>query len=475
MEYVFLSKAQLSYEADVIVVGGGLAGCGAALASARNGAKTLLIERDGMLGGLATLGHVSPLDATTKRTGESFGGIVEEIVEDTRSTCKEYGGEGYFLLKVAPEILRLVLLDKMIKAGVEILFHASLIGAERDGRNISHIYLATKSGIEVAKAKKYIDTTGDADLVNFVGEEFVKGSEEGVYDELYSGDLDKIHFEKGKTESYGGYKSDGLMQPVSVMFTMGNVDCEVAGQYINKTLTYADIGTTKEEVMKLPYFGKVGFEDNGEYLPLPQGRVLFVKHGVGGKSALINMSRVIGVDGTDAKELSRAEKEAQMQILYLCDFLKRYIPGFENSYLQASSHTLGVRETRRLVGKYVLKGSQAILCEKFPDTVAGGSYIIDIHDPQGKKKAVGGALKGDYYDIPYRCLLPKNTDNLLVAGRCISVDHVAHSSTRIQGTCVLTGQAAGTAAAISVKENKPCCDIDVSILQKQLRDDGVKI
>ncbi|MEE0946358.1 MAG: FAD-dependent oxidoreductase [Acutalibacteraceae bacterium] len=473
--YTFSASAPLSYEADVIVVGGGLAGCGAALAAARNGAKTLLIEKDGMLGGMATLGHVSPLDATHKLNDESFGGICEEIVEETRNMTLKYGGDSYFLLKVAPELLRLVLLSKLNDAGVEILFHASLIGAHREDRKIDHIYLSTKSGIEAAKAKVYIDTTGDADLVAFVGEEFVKGSEPGVFDQLYEGELDKIHFNEGKDEAYGGYNSDGLMQPVSVMFTMGNVDCEVAQQYVNKFLTYADVGTTKEEVMKLSYFGKVGFEDNGEYLPLPQGRVLFVKHGVKGRSALINMSRVINVDGTNAKELSKAENDAQMQIIYLCDFLRRFIPGFENAYLQGSSHTLGVRETRRLKGRYVLKGTQAIFCEKFEDTVAGGSYIIDIHDPQGKKKAIGGRLKGDYYDIPYGCLVPKNTDNLLVAGRCISVDHIAHSSTRIQGTCVMTGQAAGTAAAVSVKENKGCYDIDVSEVQKILRESGVNI
>ncbi len=475
MEYNFSVNAPLRYNAEVIVAGGGLAGCAAAIAAARNGADTMLIEASGMVGGLATLGYVSPLDATTKRNDEPFGGLVSEIVESTRELTKKYGGPDYFLLKVAPEMLRFVLLDMLKKAGVKILFHASIVGAEKSENSISHIFLSTKSGIEVAKAERFIDTTGDGDLIAFAGEKFVKGSEPGVFEQLYDQNLDKIHFQNGESVSYGGYKSDGLMQPVSVMFSMGNVNCEVAQKYCNRMLTYSDLGISKEEVMKLPYFGTVGFEDNGDYLPLPQGRVLIVKFGIKGNFALVNMSRVIGVDATDAEEKSRAEEIAQMQILYLCDFLIRFIPGFENAYLYTSSHTLGVRETRRLVGKYVLTGSQAIECEKFDDAVAGGSYIIDIHDPQGKKKAIGGMIKGDCYDIPYRCLLPQNTNNLLVAGRCISVDHVAHSSTRIQGTCIMTGQAAGTAAALSLKENVSPCELDVKKLQSILRNDGVNI
>lgn len=475
MEYKFTANASLKYTADVIVAGGGLAGCAAAIASARNGADTLLIESSGMVGGLATLGYVSPLDATEKRNGESFGGLCEEIVSDTRNLTKSYGGPNYFLLKVAPEMLRFVLLQKLKAAGVKILFHANIIGAERQDDQISHIYLSTKSGIEVAKAKRFIDATGDGDLIAFSGEEFVKGSEPGVFEELYAGNLTKIHFSDKKSEDYEAYKTDGLMQPVSVMFSMGNVDCAVAQQYCNRILTYDDLGISKEEVMKLPYFGTVGFEDNGDYLPLPQGRVLIVKFGINGNFALVNMSRVIGIDGTDAVQKSNAEEIAQMQILYLCDFLIRYIPGFENAYLYTSSHTLGVRETRRLVGKYVLKGRSAINCENFDDAVAGGSYIIDIHDPQGKSKAIGGMLKGDWYGIPYRCLLPKTLRNLLVAGRCISVDHVAHSSTRIQGTCIMTGQAAGTAAALSLKTGVTVDQLNVELLKEKLKEDGVNI
>ena len=152
------------------------------------------------------------------------------------------------------------------------------------------------------------------------------------------------------------------------------------------------------------------------------------------------------------------------------DFLIRYIPGFENAYLLETAGILGVRESRRLVGRHVLSGYEAIECTPFADAVAHGSYIIDIHDPQGNRKAIGGPIHGDYFDIPYRSLLPKTVTNLLVAGRCISSDHVAHSTTRIQGTCMLTGQAAGTAAALALANGCEPAEVEIAALQARLVD-----
>ena len=153
--------------------------------------------------------------------------------------------------------------------------------------------------------------------------------------------------------------------------------------------------------------------------------------------------------------------------------MKTFIPGFENSYLVGSGSSLGVRETRRLRGSYILSGLEAINCQRSDEAIARGSYIIDIHDPNGRAAAIGGSLKGDFYDIPYGCLTSKELENLLVCGRCISVDHVAHSSTRIQGTCVMTGQAAGTAAAMCGGRIKDVKEINVGALREKLISDGV--
>lgn len=471
-QLVFTQNAPIQYRMDVTVIGGGLAGCAAAIAAARNGAKTLLVEQTGMLGGMATLGHVSPLDARTTLSGKPFGGLIHEIVSRTEEMNKTYGG-AYHALRMGPEFLRLVLLQMVKESGAEILFHASLAGVQRQGDRIEYAFVHTKSGMQAIASRQWVDASGDGDLVAQAGEEFTLGSEPGVFDELVIGGLDRVHFEAGKpTENYGGYQKSGLMQPVSMMLTMENVDFSKCDQLSNKLLTFEDLHIDRDEFFRLPYANTKGFEENGDLIPLPQGRIL-INRAAREDQILVNMSRVIGVDATNAQALSEAEEVAQMQILYLVDFLIRYVPGFEKARLAASSHTLGVRETRRLVGRYVLRGSEAINCASFDDVVAQGSYMIDIHDPQGKRKAIGGKLKKDCYSIPYGCLLPRTVQNLLVSGRCISVDHVAHSSTRIQGTCILTGQAAGTAAALAVQKEMSPASLPIAQLQQQLIQDGV--
>lgn len=466
----YQKNVEIKYKADVIVVGGGLAGCSAAIAAARKGCDVLLIEQSGVLGGMATLGHVSPLDATKTRSGKSFGGIMEEVINEICRLNKKYG-DADADLRQAPELLKIILIKLMNEAGVKLLLHTTLTDVIRTSDSITKLILTTKAGLEGAQGKIFIDATGDGDLIARADEEYVLGSEPNVFDELVATGLDEVHFEE-KNGSYKGYEQSGLMQPVSMMFTMGGADVNKCRHLCNKKLTFADLGIDSEEFKKLDYFGTNGFEENGDLIPMPQGR-LHIVCAARRDQALVNMSRVINVDATDPVALSKAEEIAQVQMLYLVDFIIRFVPGFENAYLINSSSTLGVRETRRLVGKYVLKGREAIECVPFEDTVAHGSYMIDIHDPSGRQKAVGGELKGDCYYIPYRCLLPKNTNNLLVCGRCISVDHVAHASTRIQGTCMLTGQAVGTAASLALKSSVSPNTVKIKELRQELIDDGV--
>ena len=185
------------------------------------------------------------------------------------------------------------------------------------------------------------------------------------------------------------------------------------------------------------------------------------------------MSRVTGIDGSDADSLNEGEIKAQLQLIAIVDFLKTFVPAFKDSYLIQSACSLGIRETRRLVGIETLNGGDVITAKQIENPIARGSYIIDIHDPKGKSMAIGGAIKGDFYDIPYGTLVSVNRHNLMACGRCISADHVAHSSSRIQGTCVMTGQAAGTAAAICVKDGILPKDVDAQKLREILIKDGV--
>lgn len=471
----YTTQLHFTKTADVVVVGGGPAGIAAAVAAARNGATTLLIEQHGCLGGMMTLGMVMPFSARSTRSGQHFGGIMEEMLQQTISMTRQYsGGSGKdHHIFSSPHVMKFVALDLALKSGVEVLFHAMLVGVEREGDLIKRLVVSTKSGLCAIEALFVIDATGDGDIIAGAGEEFVLGSEPGVMAGLTATGLNVVHEGGGH---YGDYEEIGKMQPVTIMFTMGGVEVAKAKPLVNKKLNFSDLGISREEFLGLPYANTPGFmvEEASEEIPLPQGRVLFFQNRRPGE-VVVNMTRITGVNGADALELSKGEVLAQQQMFYVIDFLKRYVPGFEDAYLLETGDVLGVRETRRLVGRYVLRGPEAVECVPFHDVIAHGSYIIDIHDPQGRKKAIGGEIHGDCYDIPYRCLVPKTIGNLLVAGRCISTDHVAHSSTRIQGTCMLTGQAAGTAAAMSIEEGCSPANLEVVELQNRLIAAGVQL
>lgn len=452
---------------DVVVVGGGPAGCSAALAAARHGMDVVLIDESGMLGGLSSLGLVAPISATSDRSGGDFGGIARELINKIQRQCSKDEAPGAEYSK--PSVVGLVMLDMLVKAGVHIHFHTKLIAAERKDQLLTDIIAATKSGLRRFIAREFIDCTGDGDLINAAGEESVYGSEAGVYDQLFDLGLARIH----NTTEQLTVPEPGSVQPSSVMFTVGGVVDKNGWSYCNKRYTFQDFGITKEEFESLPYAGQVGFEENGEFLPLPQGRFLFFTGSRPGEYT-INMSRVIGVNGTDADSLNKGTIDAELQILPILDMLRRFIPGFENAYLIQTSMRLGIRESRRLVGRKVLSGADVIKCTPMQDVIAHGSYGIDIHDPRGKAMALGGPLRCNAYDIPYGSLLPKSTNNLFVAGRCISADHVAHASTRIIGTCMFTGQAAGTAAAMCINgQLYDSADINIHSLQHTLINDGV--
>lgn len=456
---------------DIVVVGGGVAGCAAAIAAARTGAKTLLVEQWGSLGGAATLCLVSPVGAERTISGKRYGGILEEVFDEVRKMTVEYCA-GNAELSISPHILKYVLLNKAVSSGVELALHSRLVDAVIEGSRIKGIVIHDKSGFKAIFAKNFIDTTGDGDLMALAGDDWVIGSEPGVMDSLVRTGMDTVHEEKGENKIYKPYEESGALQPVSSMFFMAGVDIETAAPLINKSLTFDDLNINKAEFKKEFYYGTNGFEENGDLIPLPQGRILFFTSSRKNE-VIVNMSRVTGIDASCADELTKAEIIVQHQTIAIAAFLKKYVKGFENSYITDSSFMLGIRETRRLKGRYVLTGTDVINCVIPDDSVAFGSYIIDIHDPKGKRKAIGGAVKGDYYGIPYNSLISAKLDNLAVAGRCISADHVAHSSTRVQGTCMLTGQAAGVAAALSVIKNKTYSELTPAEIRCKLKEDGL--
>ena len=474
MYYQFTHTPMREIECDTFVAGGGVAGASAAIASARGGAVTVLAEAGATLGGQAGIGLVTPLSSARSRSGIRFGGLVDEIIDKVSALTKKYicvDENEKEIYSVSPHILRYTLLKLVSDANVHIHFHTVLCDVEtQDGKIVSAI-LRDKTGFLKVRAKTFIDATGDADLVWLAGDEYVLGSEKGIFKDLIENNLDKIHSDG---DTYDEYECDHMMQPVSLFFVMRGVDYNTASKLNNKNRYFGDLGITRERFEQWEFAGTPGFEITSDYVPMPQNRVL-VSRGRHKDEAVINMSRIININGADADDLSRGEVMAQLQLIAIVDFLKTFIPGFEKSYLVETSTRLGVRETRRLCGKYKIQGNDLINCKKFDDAICKGFYMIDIHDPQGKRNAIGGEIKGDYFEIPYGALCSKNFSNLLACGRCISSDHIAHSATRIQGTCILTGQAAGCAAALSKEENIPPCDLNVHILRAKLVENNVNL
>lgn len=384
------SRMKPDYEVDVCVLGGGPAGVAAATAAARNGASTLLIEQYGFLGGTSTAAHVSVF-----MSYKYAGGIFREVLERLDAYQARRGG-------VFDQSLMQVVLDDLVtEAGVRVLLYtrgiACVTGPGRPWqgkarRTVTGLVIHSKSGLQLVRAKVFVDCSGDADLAAWAG----------------------VPFEVGREE-------DGVTQPMTLIFRLGG--CNYEGGFVSQFPNMQDYWVSHA---------------NG---PNP-GEITF------------NMTRLKGYSGLDVEDLSQATIEGRRQVLKAIEDLRANVPGFENAYLVALPAQIGVRETRRIRGATVLTGEQIIepgftYAHRF-DVIARNDYDVDIHDPQGTGATVI-KLKQPY-EIPYRCLLPVGIDNLLVAGRPVSADHVAHSSLRIQPTCYALGQAAGTAAALAVKQ-----------------------
>jgi len=409
-------------EYDVVVVGGGTAGVAAAVASARNGANTLLIERYGFLGGTMTAGLVNPFMTFHAGKEQIIHGIFQEIID----RLKALNGYDEKTKAFDPEMMKIVC-DQMVKeAGVKLMLHTCAIDAVMQSNIIRGVEVHNKSGRQIVLGKVIVDATGDGDIAVMAG----------------------APYEKGR-------KEDGLTQPMTLNFRMGGVKVEKM--------------PTREEMNKL-------FEEakkRGE-ITIPRENLLWFFTTRKGEIHF-NTTRVIKVDGTKVEDLTYAEIEARRQMIELINFLKKNVPGFEDAYLLMSGTQIGVRETRRIIGEYVMTEEDILMARKFPDVIARGSYPIDIHSPTGEGTIIKGPPPGASYDIPYRSLIPQKIDNLIIAGKCISATHEAHAAIRIIPIVVAIGQASGTAAALSAKLNIPPRKLDISLLQKTLKEQGANL
>jgi hypothetical protein len=341
-----------------------------------------------------------------------------------------------YVVPFDPEIFKMVALELLDEAGVHFLFHAFASDVLSDDR-MTGVVFETKSGPLVIRARVVIDCTGDGDIAARAGAPYQMGREE-----------------------------DHLVQPMTLMFRVTEFQRTAFKAYVKE---HPDQWRSVHGLWDLIRKAT----ESGE-LQLPREDMLFfaTPHE---REVSVNSTRVTNVLGTDVWNLSYAEWESRRQMRQIAAFLRRYVPGFEKSYVVQSGVNIGVRETRRILGDYQLTAEDILQARKFSDVVARSTYPIDIHNPEGKATTLKRVPPGDAYDVPLRCLLPRKTDGLLVAGRCISGTHEAHSSYRVMPVSMATGQAAGVCAALSFRRGKPPREIPVTDVQDELIRQGANL
>lgn len=434
---------------DVIIAGGGSGGVGAAIGAGRTGAKTLLIERAGWLGGTSTGGMM----AIFWGPSDSYSGYMKDVLNElVRLGAAQTGA----FVPFDPEVLKQIHIRNVLGAGVDMLLYTSIV----DGDQVKGVIVENKSGRQAILAHTVIDATADGDVAASVGAQFQKGRE------------------------------DGAMRPVTVIFRMGNVDMREMLDYVathpnqfmsDQTVSFANLGEGKVRLAEFFDLVKAARE-KGELDP--QCHYLRVEGGdFDKKLVLINTARVYGIDGTNAWELTRGELEARKQMEQLIRFMKRDVPGFQNAYLVNSSSTLGVRETRHIICEYILNYDDVLTSRQFDDVVVQNCAHLphgkEMHSPDGGEGAEDDAANRNdawprlSHEIPYRSLVVRDVGNLLIAGRCISADHEADRMTRNIPPCVMTGQAAGTAAALASKHGVVPSKLEARLIQAALLKQGV--
>ncbi|PYZ92745.1 FAD-dependent oxidoreductase [Salipaludibacillus keqinensis] len=423
---------------ETIVIGGGWAGVTAACASARKGAKTLLIEKSNCLGGNATQALVGPFMPFSVKDKPLVKGIFQDIRDDVVLREGASGESRGFDV----EILKQVLNETVEKYDVELLLHTALIDVVKEGRTVKGALIHNKSGLQLVTADYFIDTSGDADLVHLAGGQYVVGR-----------------------------KEDGLTQAMTKMFKIANVNMDEVIQYCQSNSEHF-MFIEDEELVSIAGFKDLvkEYKNKGEF-PLPQDYIFFVSTNRRDE-VLVNTTRVVLKSGISGSDITAAELESLNQAHAVMNVLKNEVPGMERAYISTTGSHIGIRETRRIVGDYVLTRDDVLYARKFHDAITHGAYPIDIHNPKGEGGELTDIKENEYYDIPYRSLVPVDFDNVLVAGRCLSATHSAHSSARIQATCAAMGEAVGTAAGIASEQKISVREVDLSSLQKYLHEHG---
>lgn len=420
-------------EYDIIIAGCGPAGCAAAIAAARMGAEVLILEATGCLGGMATSAMVSAWAPYTDKQKVIYRSIPLEILK----RYKERVGtpkEKWDWVKIDPEALK-VLYDEMIEeAGAKVLFQSTICDALVEDGNISCLIVANKAGLTPYKAKVYIDCTGDGDVATYAGVPFQMGNEEGH------------------------------LQPGSLCFAVSDIHLDKIKQTVNSNPTDGVWARVRDEG-KYPLTSK-------HFIPATFGNTIFA-----------NAGHLYGIDATDPQQLSDGYTLGRKIAQEYMKVLKEYWPeAFCDARLTATAPLQGVRESRRIEGEYCFTIDDYIARRSFPDEIGRNCYFLDCHGHSSQKNDYinyneeGRNYKpGESHGIPWRCLVPKVLDNLLVAGRCISMDRRSLASLRVMPNCLATGEAAGIGAALAVKQGIGVHAIDAQEVISHIKNDAPEV
>jgi hypothetical protein len=410
-----MNNEQLLKKWDVIIVGGGPGGVNAAVAAAKLGASVLVLEQHGYLGGMATAGLINPfMPYRLSTTGKVLtSGVFNEILD----RLEAQGGLAADREVFDDEQLKLVLDQMMSDYGVSVLFHAFVNKGTVSQGWIDQVHVSSKSGEMSLSGQVFIDSSGDGDLAALAG----------------------CEIETGRPE-------DGLCQPMTLCFRVAGVD--TGGQFYHwKHPLREDINHVYQQA-KLSGEVSNPREDVLIFPTLRQDVLHF------------NTTRVIQKSALNVIELSEAEQIGRQQVMEMVNLLKRQVPAFRNAYLQKMAAHIGVRESRRILGQYLLTVEDVLSGKKFPDGIARSVYPVDIHNPAGTGTELKHLPEGEYYEIPFGCLVPRGMFNLLIGSRCISATHEAHSSMRVMPVVAGIGEAAGTAAALCVTRGVDVLQVD---------------